>query len=110
MDWEEAYRFLEQKLRGQKNGYTSIRTGVSIGAGANAALFIGVINSPESYDGTGFNSGAIVSIGFIGITIGIIPSIETGNLNGFYIRWASGAEASIWLDWSSTTWDSTRNW
>jgi len=90
--------------------------GNSVGAGASATAYVGVVanlDSPEEYTGDFTSAGITVSLGGTGITVDYFwnpdqPPFTSGNVQGFSIGYSPGAEAAVW--WSVTnyvmTWKS----
>ena len=87
--------------------------GNSVGVGANATAYIGVVanlDNPEKYTGNFASTGLTISIGEVGITIDYFwnpdnAPLSKGNVQGFSIGYSPGAQVAVW--WSVTNYKLT---
>ncbi|RMG20637.1 MAG: hypothetical protein D6732_28560 [Methanobacteriota archaeon] len=89
---------------GTRATYDYLGEGSSVGAGANASAYLGVIanlETPDQYKGVATAVGATVSVGDVGLTVGYFwdsskPPLTPGNVQGIMVGYAPGASASVW--------------
>jgi hypothetical protein len=103
---------------GSRATFDYLGEGSSIGAGANATAYFGVVanlETPDQYKGVAASAGATVSLGEVGITVGYFwdsskPPLTSGNVQGVMIGYAPGAGASVWNSTSvyRLTWQNDR--
>ncbi len=64
------------------------------------------MKNSEDCAGEEYTFGVTISLGPIGIIIGIIPG-GPEEASGFYVGYAPGVQASIWVDYTISSIDST---